>query len=209
MANNKKGHKCGPDDSNETIKARVLLMLQRNEQPVQRKDVVRYVLRMQNRPDWKTAEVSQGYYSTNFNVWAGQGIIKRSKEGYSITADGKLFLKDRTKFKLKKLREENKRIRHGYNTVISELNAHRFEKRVTVRTNTTVLNKFIEDLAKACNTSKALYADMVWQDELFEFQAGVIEALYKAYKGGLFNQSHLLNFEYVFETKPRDTKSND
>lgn len=60
------------------------------------------------------------------------------------------------------------------------------------------MKRFIEEITDACNQHEILYADMVYQDSLFDFQEQFIAALMNAHENGLFTKEQLLKFNYVF-----------
>lgn len=66
------------------------------------------------------------------------------------------------------------------------------------KTQKTAIGDFISALAEACNHSEILYADMVYQEELFVFQENIIDALLQANRDKLFTNSELLKFNYIF-----------
>ena len=66
------------------------------------------------------------------------------------------------------------------------------------KTTGAATREFIKSLAEACNNSTILYADMMHQEELFDFQDKIIEALLEANRHKLFTNSELLKFEHVF-----------
>jgi hypothetical protein len=66
------------------------------------------------------------------------------------------------------------------------------------KTKEKAIKDFITAVAEACNHSGILYADMVYQEELFVFQENIIDALLQANKDKLFTNSELLKFEYIF-----------
>jgi hypothetical protein len=66
------------------------------------------------------------------------------------------------------------------------------------KTQKTAIADFIAALSKACNKSQILYCDMIYQDELFDFQSEIIDALLEANRDKLFTNSELLEFEHIF-----------
>lgn len=66
------------------------------------------------------------------------------------------------------------------------------------KTQKTAIADFISALSEACNKSQILHCDMIYQEELFDFQNDVLNALLEANRNKLFTNSELLKFEYVF-----------
>lgn len=66
------------------------------------------------------------------------------------------------------------------------------------KTREQAIKDFIAAVAEACNHSGILYADMVYQDELFVFQENIIDALLQANRDKLFTNNELLKFEHIF-----------
>lgn len=66
------------------------------------------------------------------------------------------------------------------------------------KTKEQAIKDFISAVTEACNHSGILYADMVYQDELFVFQENIIDALLQANRDKLFTNSELLKFEHIF-----------
>ena len=187
-----KNHKIAPDLSNDTIKAQVLIKLKELRKPMRNKDVVRYIFKLQGKEDYLTREGSAGYYSTNFYEWEKEGLINRSSLGYSITRDGKLFLSDRRLWQIKVMRDEIKKLKF--------INKDLWRRSSdVVHIQKTKLNNFVSKVADACNRSGILYMDMVWQEELLDFQENVTNALYESYRVGLFAKAELMKFDHVFQ----------
>ena len=69
------------------------------------------------------------------------------------------------------------------------------------KTQKTAIADFISALAEACNHSEILYADMVYQEELFVFQENIIDALLQANKDRLFTNEELLKFNHIFSVQ--------
>lgn len=69
------------------------------------------------------------------------------------------------------------------------------------KTQKTAIADFISALAEACNHSEILYADSIWQEELFVFQENIIDALLQANKDRLFTNEELLKFNHIFSIK--------
>jgi len=178
-----------------TIKREVLIMLRDSRKRVKNKDVIKYIFKLQGRENTDDVSTS-GYYGTNFAAWERDGLIDRNKNGYKITPSGRLYIKDRQAWDLRKLRLDVKK----YKDRCHNLRVQYWE---SVYSNPKVnsnkaLNKFISSIADACNQSKLLYADMVWQEELFELQQDIVDALHQGYEDNLFTADQLLAFEYVF-----------
>jgi hypothetical protein len=70
------------------------------------------------------------------------------------------------------------------------------------KTQKTAIAEFITALGEACNKSQILYCDMIYQEELFDFQTDILNILLEANRSKLFTNSELLKFNHVFgETK--------
>ena len=65
------------------------------------------------------------------------------------------------------------------------------------KTQKTAIGDFISALSEACNKSQILYCDMIYQEELFDFQNDLLNALLEANRNKLFTNSELLEFEHV------------
>ena len=60
------------------------------------------------------------------------------------------------------------------------------------------IGEFISAFTKVCNESQILYCDMIYQEDLFDFQEKVIDALLEANRDKLFTTSELLKFNHIF-----------
>ena len=157
---------------------------------MKRSDVVDLVLQLNG----KTTKYKSSYYSTNFTAWAADGLIKMEDGVFTPGENAKLYAFENQKYQIKMLRKQ----RDAYKAQRDHWWSHRADEQFSSQKD---LNSLISKLAKAFNDSKVLYADMVWQEELFDMQARVIDALYEAHLAGLLSTKQMLMFEYVFSVE--------
>lgn len=66
------------------------------------------------------------------------------------------------------------------------------------RTQKRAIEDFIAAITAACNEYGILYADSIYQEDLFEFQDKFINALVSANRNKLITNEEMIRFEHIF-----------
>lgn len=186
----------------ETIKTQVIAELIKRKK-MYRREIVDFVLQLNgNEPKNKS-----GYYGTNIQQWESQLLIAKVSKGlYKPGKRAAMYVNEPNKYKETVLKDRINRLEATNARLLNEIygrtqsihqssNANELKYHIEV---------FIKDFSMAVNKSRLLYADMVWQEELFDLQEEIIDILYKSHQHGLFTARQLMYFEHVFSTQTQD-----
>lgn len=158
-----------------------------------RSELVDYVLQLNGA---KTPINKSAYYGTNFRDWEAEQLIKKQSRGVFVPGKlAKLYINHPDKYKARVKDEELKRYKEAYYKLWSE------QRRLASRSyeeKKAKLSSFIYAMSDACNKSGILYEDMVWQEELIDFQSAFATALHQAWKDGVITTPEVMSFEHVF-----------
>ena len=168
-----------------------------------RREIVDFVLQLNN----KVPANKSGYYGTNIQQWESELLIAKVSKG--LFKPGKraaMYVNEPDKYRETLLKDRIARLEATNARLLNE--AYGRTKSVHQSSNANELKYhieiFIKEFSMAVNKSRLLYADMVWQEELFDLQEEVINILYKSHQQGLFTARQLMYFEHVFSTQTQD-----
>ena len=186
----------------QTIKTQVIAELIKRKK-MYRREIVDFVLQLNGN----TPANKSGYYGTNIQQWESELLIAKVSKGlYKPGKRAAMYVNEPDKYKETVLKDRINRLEATNARLLNEIYGRTQSIHQSSNANELkyYIEIFIKDFSMAVNKSRLLYADMVWQEELFDLQEEIINVLYKSHQQGLFTARQLMYFEHVFSTQTQD-----